>query len=74
VHRGYLPKIQKGAKTFNGLTVGKNGSNGQVIIIVPLWLEGGNPYRDGSFKYYVNERKKKNDQSYRTFILAALDK
>jgi unsaturated rhamnogalacturonyl hydrolase len=35
---------------------------------------GGNPYRDGSFEYYVNERKKDNDpKATGPFILAALE-
>ncbi|MNF13171.1 24.9 kDa protein in picA locus [compost metagenome] len=35
---------------------------------------GGNPYRDGSYEYYVNERKKDNDpKATGPFILAALE-
>ncbi|MDR1764235.1 MAG: glycoside hydrolase family 88 protein [Dysgonamonadaceae bacterium] len=34
---------------------------------------GGNPYRDGSYEYYVNERKKDNDpKGVGPFILAGL--
>ena len=35
---------------------------------------GGTPYRDGSYEYYVNERKKDNDpKATGPFILAALE-
>lgn len=35
---------------------------------------GGNPYRDGSFEYYVNEAKRTNDfKGYGSFILAAIE-
>ncbi len=35
---------------------------------------GGNPYRDGSFKYYISEPKRINDfKGYGPFILASLE-
>jgi unsaturated rhamnogalacturonyl hydrolase len=35
---------------------------------------GGTPYRDGSYEYYVNEKKKDNDpKATGPFILAALE-
>jgi len=35
---------------------------------------GGNPYRDGSYEYYVNEKKKDNDpKATGPFILAAIE-
>jgi len=35
---------------------------------------GGNPFRDGSFEYYINEPKRVNDfKGYGSFILAALE-
>jgi unsaturated rhamnogalacturonyl hydrolase len=35
---------------------------------------GGNPYRDGSFEYYVNEARRVNDfKGYGPFILAAIE-
>jgi unsaturated rhamnogalacturonyl hydrolase len=35
---------------------------------------GGKPYRDGSYDYYVKERKKDNDpKATGAFILAALE-
>jgi unsaturated rhamnogalacturonyl hydrolase len=35
---------------------------------------GGNPYRDGSAEYYINETKRVNDfKGYGPFILAAIE-
>ena len=35
---------------------------------------GGNPYRDGSYDYYVNERKRNNDpKAMASFIMAAIE-
>jgi unsaturated rhamnogalacturonyl hydrolase len=35
---------------------------------------GGNPYRDGSFEYYVGEAQRKNDfKGYGPFLLAAIE-
>jgi len=35
---------------------------------------GGKPYRDGSYEYYINERRKDNDPKVTgPFILAALE-
>lgn len=35
---------------------------------------GGNPYRDGSYEYYINERKQDNDpKGVAPFILAAIE-
>lgn len=35
---------------------------------------GGNPYRDGSYDYYVNEKRRKNDfKGYGPLILAAIE-
>jgi unsaturated rhamnogalacturonyl hydrolase len=35
---------------------------------------GGNPYRDGSFEYYISEPKRTNDfKGYGAFMLAAIE-
>jgi len=35
---------------------------------------GGNPYRDGSYEYYINEKRQDNDpKGVAPFILAALE-
>lgn len=80
VNKGYLPKKFKTAakKAFSGMTkhLIKVDQKGEVTITQACAVAGlgGNPYRDGSFKYYVNERKKDNDpKATGPFILAALE-
>ena len=78
-NKGYLPDEYKAVanKAFDGLvknliTVSPEGyvTLTQVCAVAGL---GGKPYRDGSFEYYVNERKKDNDpKGTGPFILAAL--
>lgn len=80
VNQGYLPAQYKAVaeKGFNGMTrdlitVAPNGelTLTQVCQVAGL---GGNPYRDGSFEYYVNERKKDNDpKGVGPFILGAVE-
>lgn len=80
VNRGYLdPTFMSIAeKGFEGLTkrLIKRDENGfitltQVCAVAGL---GGNPFRDGSYEYYINERKKDNDpKGTGPFILAALE-
>lgn len=80
VNKGYLPEhFMKNAELgFKGLTeeLIKVDSKGlltitQVCAVAGL---GGNPYRDGSYEYYINERKKDNDpKATGPFILAALE-
>ncbi len=80
VNKGYLPAhFMKNAELgFKGLTehlikVDENGliTITQVCAVAGL---GGNPYRDGSYEYYINERKKDNDpKATGPFILAALE-
>ncbi len=80
VNKGYLPANYKDAahKAFDGLTrdLVKVSNEGDIIITQACAVAGlgGNPYRDGSFEYYVNERKKDNDpKATGPFILAALE-
>ena len=80
VNKGYLPKKykRKAVKAFNGLTskLIKTDANGEITITQACAVAGlgGNPYRDGSYSYYVNERKKDNDpKATGPFILAALE-
>jgi len=79
-NKGYLPKKFKviANKAFDGLTTRliKTDSDGQIHITQACAVAGlgGNPYRDGSYLYYVNERKKDNDpKATGSFILAALE-
>lgn len=80
VNKGYLPeKFKKIAnKAFDGLTKQsmKIDSNGEIELTNACAVAGlgGNPYRDGSFEYYIAERKKNNDPKVTgPFILAALE-
>lgn len=80
VHKGYLPeKYLDIAKTAyagiinNLITVEDNGlvNLNQVCGVAGL---GGNPYRDGSYDYYVNEIIRANDpKGTGPFILASLE-
>ncbi|GGP01966.1 family 88 glycosyl hydrolase [Cloacibacterium rupense] len=79
-NKGYLPKKYKNLanKAFDGLinNLVKVSPEGYVTITQACAVAGlgGNPYRDGSFEYYVNERKKDNDpKATGPFILAALE-
>jgi unsaturated rhamnogalacturonyl hydrolase len=80
VNKGYLPEIYKDVanKAFNGLTrdLIAVAEDGEITITQACAVAGlgGNPYRDGSYEYYVNERKKDNDPKVTgPFILAALE-
>ena len=78
-NKGYLDTAYKDVanKAFDGLTqelIQRNGDDSitltQVCAVAGL---GGDPYRDGSFEYYVNERKQNNDpKGTGPFIMAAL--
>ncbi|MDR7210479.1 glycoside hydrolase family 88 protein [Flavobacterium piscis] len=79
-NKGYLPsKYKKLAnKAFDGLTqqLMKVDTDGGITLTQACQVAGlgGNPYRDGSYEYYVNERKKDNDpKATGPFILAALE-
>ncbi|MDQ6530329.1 glycoside hydrolase family 88 protein [Flavobacterium sp. LHD-85] len=80
-NKGYLPaKFKKAAnKAFGGLTtvlIKKVDEDGGITLTNCCQVAGlgGNPYRDGSYEYYVNERKKDNDpKATGPFILAAIE-
>lgn len=79
-NKGYLPKKFKkiACKAFDGLTKNliKTDTSGEITITQACAVAGlgGNPYRDGSYSYYVNERKQDNDpKATGPFILAALE-
>ena len=80
VNKGYLPKEFKNAanKAFDGLTTQsmKIDANGEIELTNACAVAGlgGTPYRDGSYEYYINEKKKNNDpKATGPFILAALE-
>lgn len=79
-NKGYLPaKYKKLAnKAFDGLTkkLIKVDADGTITLTQACAVAGlgGTPYRDGSYEYYINERKKDNDpKATGPFILAALE-
>jgi unsaturated rhamnogalacturonyl hydrolase len=80
VNKGYLPaKYKKVANNaFDGLTkqLIKVDADGTITLTLACAVAGlgGDPYRDGSYEYYVKERKKDNDpKATGPFILAALE-
>ncbi len=79
-HKGYLPaKYNEIANsTFNGiinnLIKEKEDGNIEMIDICGGCGLGGTPYRDGSYEYYVTEKKVINDtKGVAPFILAAIE-
>ncbi len=80
VRKGYLPEhyLQVANKAYTGLidnliSIEQNGvvNLNQVCGVAGL---GGNPYRDGSFEYYVNEIIRPNDpKGTGPFIMASLE-
>jgi unsaturated rhamnogalacturonyl hydrolase len=80
VNKGYLPEkyLEAANKAFDGMTrdLIKVDKDGVVTITQACAVAGlgGDPYRDGSYEYYVNERKKDNDpKATGPFILTALE-
>ncbi len=80
VRKGYLPDSYKtvAKNAYNGIiknliSVEKDGTVNlnQVCAVAGL---GGNPYRDGSYEYYINEQIRPNDpKGTGPFILASLE-
>lgn len=80
VNQGYLPvRYKKSAnKAFDGLIKNliKVDSDGEIHItqVCASAGLGGNPYRDGSYEYYIQEKiKTDNTHGLGPFILAALE-
>ena len=80
VHNGYLDKkyLSIANKSFDAIlreliTVDSNGRLTMHNICGGCGL-GGNPYRDGSYEYYINEKRVDNDtKGVAPFIMAALE-
>lgn len=79
-NKGYLPKKFKkvAEKTFAGLIKYSTQENEDGTISITRACSvaglGGNPYRDGSFEYYINEPVRSDDPKViGPFILAALE-
>jgi unsaturated rhamnogalacturonyl hydrolase len=79
-HKGYLDKkyLEIASRNFDNIIkefirVDKNGLVSMTNICAVGGL-GGNPYRDGSYEYYINERRQDNDpKGVAPFILAAIE-
>jgi unsaturated rhamnogalacturonyl hydrolase len=79
-HKGYLDKkyLEIAEKSFDGIvkeliTVDQKGEVTMHNICGGCGL-GGNPYRDGSYEYYVSEKRVDNDtKGVAPFILAAIE-
>ncbi len=79
-NKGYLDKayLPIAEKAFDGITkelitIDESGNLTMHNIVGGCGL-GGNPYRDGSYEYYVNEKRVDNDpKGVAPFILAALE-
>ncbi len=79
-HLGYLDEkyLDVANKAFDGIikeliTVDENGLLTMHDICGGCGL-GGNPYRDGSYEYYINEKRVDNDtKGVAPFILAAIE-
>lgn len=78
--RGYLPPkyLDIARESFQGMiknlvVPGEDGHPVMTNICGGAGL-GGNPYRDGSYSYYINEKKVDNDpKGVAPFIMAALE-
>jgi unsaturated rhamnogalacturonyl hydrolase len=80
VHKGYLNTkyLVIANNNFDNIIkefirVDKDGLLSMINICAVGGL-GGNPYRDGSYEYYINERRQTNDpKGVAPFILAAIE-
>jgi unsaturated rhamnogalacturonyl hydrolase len=79
-NKGYLPSKFKevATKGFDGLTskLIKVDTNGEIHItqVCASAGLGGNPYRDGSYEYYMSEKiKVDNSHGLGSFLLAAIE-
>ena len=79
VKNGYLDKtyLLPAKKAYQGMIdhLIRIESNGRIVITQACGGAGlgGNPYRDGSYEYYINEKKRDNDpKAVAPFILASL--
>ncbi|MBN1951388.1 MAG: glycoside hydrolase family 88 protein [Bacteroidales bacterium] len=80
INKSYIDKglYEKAAKkAFEGLVMylTKTEADGTLVIspVCAVAGLGGDPYRDGSYEYYINEAKRDNDaKAVGPFILAAI--
>jgi unsaturated rhamnogalacturonyl hydrolase len=80
VRKGYISKkyMKPGLKGYDGIlrnfiTENENGTISLTDVCSVAGL-GGNPYRDGSFEYYISEPRRDNDpKGVGPFIFASLE-
>lgn len=80
VRKGYISKDYKtvALKAYSGIleTLIKNNSDGTISLTKCCSVAGlgGNPYRDGSYEYYIKEPVRDNDpKGVGPFIMASLE-
>jgi unsaturated rhamnogalacturonyl hydrolase len=78
--KGYLDKtfLASAQESFNGILDSMVTIDEKGIVSLHHACQGaglgGNPYRDGSYEYYINEKQRTNDfKALGPFILAALE-
>ncbi|WP_016779151.1 glycoside hydrolase family 88/105 protein [Anaerophaga thermohalophila] len=81
LNKGYLDEsyIKAAARAYDGIIENfiKEEPDGTISItnVCAVAGLGGNPYRDGSYEYYVSEPVRKNDpKAVGPFIMAAIEK
>ncbi|UCH15717.1 MAG: glycoside hydrolase family 88 protein [Bacteroidales bacterium] len=79
VKKGYIDKsyLEYAFKAYEGIinNLIKTDEQGKITItpVCAVAGLGGNPYRDGSYDYYINERKRDNDpKATGPFIMASM--
>ncbi len=75
IKKGYLKTAQKGYGGILSYFIKKN-DNGTISLtdVCSVAGLGGNPYRDGSFEYYISEPRRDNDpKGVGPFIFASLE-
>jgi unsaturated rhamnogalacturonyl hydrolase len=79
-HKGYLDKkyLAAAKESFQGIVKNLVSVDAKGLVDLLHTCQGaglgGNPYRDGSYEYYIGERQRTNDmKGYGPFLLAALE-
>jgi unsaturated rhamnogalacturonyl hydrolase len=79
-NKGYLDKayLAKAKEIFQGVVAHLVTVDARGFVDLHHTCQGaglgGNPYRDGSYEYYISERQRTNDmKGYGPFLLAALE-
>jgi len=78
--KGYIDQkyLQNARKGYNGILENliRKESDGTISItnVCAVAGLGGNPYRDGTYEYYINEEKRDNDpKAVSPFIMASVE-